>query len=411
MIKNKVDITVFGATGFTGLQVCQVTDQVARKLSLKWAMAGRDKEKLQQLRTQFESLPEIFEADTTDKSSLIKMAEHSKVVLNCVGPFRFHGEQVVDACIQGGSDYLDISGEPQFIEMSLLKYNDAAKTQKVRIVHACGFDSVPADFGALLLRSDAQTSGFPLCHIDSFLQFDPGSADFRVNYATYVSAIHGLQHWDHLGGLRRSLRENRWPIAVSRFLKESKLKKHPFYDSRIKGWATLFMGADASVVMSTQRTLTANGNTTTFPHYNAYYRFDRVTALMKAIRVAFRFMLLARSKVGRNLLLKFPEFFSSGFVSKTNPSREQLKTATFKMSMLGVGDNHKNYPRQLEVTGPDPGYVATPHILVQLAVLLLKNEGLTPRLYGTFTPGALFDPSTARDVLKACGIDFRFSDA
>jgi short subunit dehydrogenase-like uncharacterized protein len=96
-------------------------------------------------------LPDIVIADVNDKESLSKAFSPAKTVLNCTGPYRFLGEAVVEACLDSHCDYLDICGEPQFMESCFLKYNSAAKEKGLKIIHACAFDNVPADLGVLFV--------------------------------------------------------------------------------------------------------------------------------------------------------------------------------------------------------------------------------------------------------------------
>lgn len=90
-------------------------------------------------------------ADVSDPESIKSMARLGKVVLNCVGPYRFFGEQVVKACVEEGTHHVDVSGEPQFLESMQLKYHKLAEEKGIYVVGSCGFDSIPADCGTVYL--------------------------------------------------------------------------------------------------------------------------------------------------------------------------------------------------------------------------------------------------------------------
>ncbi|MEQ2158525.1 hypothetical protein GOODEAATRI_013260 [Goodea atripinnis] len=157
-------LVIFGASGFTGQFV---VEEVARTVSegpngnLKWAVAGRSKQKLEKVLEQAAgvlSKPElrtevdVIVADVGEPDSLAAMCKQAVIVLNCVGPYRFFGEQVVRACVENGAHHIDISGEPQFLEGTQLNYSSQAAEKAVFIIGSCGFDSIPADMGVLYTR-------------------------------------------------------------------------------------------------------------------------------------------------------------------------------------------------------------------------------------------------------------------
>jgi short subunit dehydrogenase-like uncharacterized protein len=170
---REFDYVIFGVTGFTGQYVAQTLAAQGGK-GLKWAAAGRSEKKVRDTLVKFglEATP-IIVADTKDQASMDAMAARAAVCINCVGPFRFHGEPVVKACVTSGTQYCDITGEPlslslslclpstnteigepEFIEGSVLKYHEEAAKTGARVVHACGFDSIPADIGTLFVREE-----------------------------------------------------------------------------------------------------------------------------------------------------------------------------------------------------------------------------------------------------------------
>lgn len=159
---NKLHIIVFGASGFTGKHTIPYVYQFSKidGRSLTWGIAGRSEKKLREtldevskkLESDLSKIPVII-ADVNDEHSLRKMAEHAEIVINCCGPYRFYGEPVVKACIEAGSNYVDVSGEPEFIEKMQLKYHNSAQEKGIYVISACGFDSIPADMGVIYLQS------------------------------------------------------------------------------------------------------------------------------------------------------------------------------------------------------------------------------------------------------------------
>ena len=147
------DIVVFGATGFVGRLVADYLAGHAPQ-HVTVALAGRSRPKLEQVRAQLGARASewpLIVADSADEKQLHAMAAQARVVASTVGPYRTDGLMLVDACIAEGTHYLDLTGEILFTHASLTRH-DEAKRSAVRIVHSCGFDSIPSDLGVLLLH-------------------------------------------------------------------------------------------------------------------------------------------------------------------------------------------------------------------------------------------------------------------
>ncbi len=160
------DVIVYGATGFTGRLVAEhmlATYGVGR--DVRWAMAGRGKAKLEQVRSEIgapSELPLVI-ADASDAASVTAMAKAAKVVITTVGPYQLYGEPLVAACAEAGTDYVDLCGEPAWMAAMIAKYDARAKTSGARIVFSCGFDSIPFEAGVAFIQAEAQARlGAPL---------------------------------------------------------------------------------------------------------------------------------------------------------------------------------------------------------------------------------------------------------
>ncbi|TNE57932.1 MAG: saccharopine dehydrogenase [Alphaproteobacteria bacterium] len=154
----KYDVVVFGATGFTGRLVAEYLNQTyGNGKDVNWAMAGRSAEKLAEVRDLIgapEDTPLIV-ADIADPASIADMAKLAKCVLTTVGPYTHYGEPLVKACVENGTDYVDLCGEVLFMRDMIGKYEDEAKKSGARIVFSCGFDSIPFDLGVQFLQEEA----------------------------------------------------------------------------------------------------------------------------------------------------------------------------------------------------------------------------------------------------------------
>src|SRR6478752_10503800 len=146
-----LDLVLFGATGFTGgLTADYLAD--AAPAGLRWAIAGRNADKLEAVRRRLAEAGaddvEVLVADATDAAALSDIARRARVVATTIGPYLEHGAPLVAACADAGTDYLDLTGEPEFVDRMFLEHHQTALASGARLVHACGFDSIPHDLGA-----------------------------------------------------------------------------------------------------------------------------------------------------------------------------------------------------------------------------------------------------------------------
>ena len=155
--ERDVDVAVFGASGFVGKLVAEyLAEHVSDGVRI--ALAGRSQERLARVRDELGSRAAawpLLVADSSDAASLQALARAARVVVTTVGPYRPRGLNLVGACVEAGTDYADLTGEVLFMRDSIDRYHDAAARQGTRIVHACGFDSIPSDLGVLLLHDTA----------------------------------------------------------------------------------------------------------------------------------------------------------------------------------------------------------------------------------------------------------------
>ncbi|MBA0814331.1 hypothetical protein Gohar_020169 [Gossypium harknessii] len=214
------DIIILGASGFTGKYVVKEALKFLNAPSspLKTlALAGRSREKLVKT-LQWAAHPSsppndvsVIIADTTDLPSLSSLSNQTKLLLNCVGPYRIHGEPVVAACASSGCDYLDITGEPEFMEEMEAKYHEKAMETGSLIVSACGFDSIPAEMGVMFNTRQWVAPAVPN-HVTAYVSLE---SDKRIvgNFATYESAVLGVANMDKLQQLRRSRPKKPRPVV------------------------------------------------------------------------------------------------------------------------------------------------------------------------------------------------------
>jgi short subunit dehydrogenase-like uncharacterized protein len=151
---RELDIVVFGATGFVGKLTAEYLAEHAPE-GVKVGLAGRSEEKLARVKSEVGKDWPTIVADSSDAASVKAMAERCRVVATTVGPYRKFGMPLVEACAEAGTDYIDLTGEPLFIRDSIDGCHAKAEQSGARIVHCCGFDSIPSDLGVWLLHQEA----------------------------------------------------------------------------------------------------------------------------------------------------------------------------------------------------------------------------------------------------------------
>ncbi|XP_076011677.1 saccharopine dehydrogenase-like oxidoreductase [Genypterus blacodes] len=411
-------IVIFGASGFTGQFV---VEEVARTVAegpngnLKWAIAGRSKQKLEKVLEQAAGVlgkPElmaevdIIVADVSEPDSLAVMGKQAVVVLNCVGPYRFYGEPVVKACVENGAHHIDISGEPQFLESMQLNYNSTAAESGVYVIGSCGFDSIPADMGVLYTKQQFKGT---LTAVESFLTIGTGPDGGSIHDGTWQSAIYGFADSQKLQSLRRKFNHKPLPTIGSKLKRRGSL----FYSDEIQQYTVPFMGSDPSVVKRTQRFLVEEHQDTPV-QYGAYAGVGGVSSILKLMFAGMMFWFLVKFSFGRSLLVKFPELFSFGVFTKVGPTRKQMEASSFQFALYGEGytedqdasHGKPNAKIRTLVQGPECGYVATPIAMVQAALTILNESTVMPSKGGVYSPGAAFAKTTLIERLQKHGIQF-----
>lgn len=408
MTNRPYDITVYGASGFTGQYVA--AEAFRTRQGKRIAIAGRNKSKLEKV-LQFikeevgveddEVLSQvgIVVADNNNDSTIMEMCRQCKVVINCVGPYAFYGEQVVRACVETGTHHVDISGEPAFLQMCQLKYHDLAREKAVHVVGTCGFDSVPADIGLETLRER-----FPgeLTFAESFIHLYARKA----NTGTYDSLVNAV------------VESNIAREQIKLIFKEKLNYTGPRVKQSIVHWnksqnryAIPFMGPDASVVKRTQLYESSVHQKTPI-QYLAYLTTPTIIHLMAMFWFGLSVALLTKFQMGINLLLRFPGFFSFGMFSSDGVSKEELYKSGFKVVFHGKGYKEKpdsssvagptDQSMTLTFKGPDPGYIYTSISIVAAATTLLDDQLLNKG--GVLTPGSAFRGTRFVERLQERGV-------
>jgi short subunit dehydrogenase-like uncharacterized protein len=398
--KRKYDVILYGASGFVGQQTVAYFAQLNNTDSrLTWAVAGRSKDKLQTVINavgQGAKKAGLIVADAHDKVALDNLAKSAKVVLSTAGPFALYGSDLVEACVNNGTHYVDITGETPWVYGLIQKHHDLAKKTGTRIIPFCGFDSVPSDLGAwLVAKTMRDTYHEPVQSIKASFSMRGG-----VNGGTLASMFNfmGSDQSDMLadpfllnptGALNVAFAAHKDPVA-------------PVCDADFKAWlGPFFMGPiNTRVVRRSAALLTpSRGKPKLYTkdfHYQEYMRFGR-GPVAGAAAAAFSI-----GMAGSQTAMKFTPIRQ--FASKlapgpgTGPSVASMNGGSFRCELIGKSANGHVVRGRIMDQG-DPGNRATTKMVCEAALCLALQFDELP---GGQKLGGLLTPATGLgDVLLA----------
>lgn len=389
MSEREFDIVLMGATGFTGRLVAE--HLLARHgvgADLDWALAGRSREKLEQIREGLGDAAaklELIVADSHDRASLDAMVGRTRVVCSTVGPYALHGSDLVAACAERGTDYCDLSGEVPWMRRMLDEHSEAARDSGARIVHCCGFDSIPSDMGVWFLEKQAHEQfGGPLERVRMRLKAAKGG----LSGGTYASMLNIVETSRRDREVARILKN---PYALcppdAREGERQPYVSSAAHDPVFGAWMAPFIMA----AINTRVVLKANALSGF--SYGRKFRYDEAvltgggfSGRTKATLVALgmgAFAIGAALGPTRALLKKLV-LPAPG----EGPSAEQRQAGFFKIVIDGRNDDGQSL--RVAVSGDrDPGYGSTSKMIGETAAALAQD------LSADDCPGGMWTPSTA----------------
>lgn len=380
------DVVLFGATGFVGRLTAEYLAEHAPD-HCRWALAGRNRAKLEDLREQLAArhpqhaeLP-LLHADSEDPESLRAVAASTRVLATTVGPYVRYGEPLVAACAQEGTDYLDLTGEPEFVDSMYLRHHESAAASGARLVHACGFDSIPYDLGVLFTVQQLPEN-VPL-HVEGYVR-----AKASVSGGTFASALESFARRKSMTETARARRQAEpWP-------RERRVSA-PLGGIRrtrgMPGWAVPLPTIDPQIVLRSAAALERYGPDFQYQHAAAVRRLTTVAGAAAGLG-------------GIAALAQLPparRWLSGKLAPGEGPSEQRRATSWFSVRFTGTGGGQTV---RTEVSGGDPGYGETAKMFAESALCLAFDE--LPDTSGQLTTAvAMGDPLVER--LRRAGITFR----
>ncbi|HYQ67425.1 saccharopine dehydrogenase family protein [Actinophytocola sp.] len=385
-VGREFDVVLFGATGFTGQLTAEYLAEHAPN-ACRWALAGRSREKLLAVRERLAEINpscadlDLLIADVTDRDSLRAVASRARVIATTVGPYLHHGEPLVAVCAETGTDYLDLSGEPEFVDRMYLAYHDVAVASRARIVHAAGFDSVPHDLGVLFTVQQLPED-VPLA-VEGYL-----SLSGAFSAGTYHSAINAFSRLREMSAVAKRRRRAE-PRPDGRSVKG--VKGRPRFEEAVGAWLLPAPTIDPQVVLRSARALDRYGPAFTYGHYLAVRKLPAAAGIAGAVGAA---VVLAQVPFTRNWLL-------GRMAAGDGPTAERRDKAWFRVRFVGEGGGRRVVT---EVSGGDPGYGETAKMLGESALCLAFDD--LPKTAGQVTPAVAMG-SRLVDRLGRAGLTFR----
>lgn len=381
MNERDFDIVLYGATGFVGVLTAEYLATNAPS-SLRWALAGRNPDKLTKVRSDLAKInPELAElpliaADAEDATSLEEMAQSTRVLISTVGPYALYGEPLVKACAENGTDYLDLTGEPGFVDEMYVKYNDLAKSTGSRLVHCCGFDSIPHDLGAyftvLQLPEDVPIT------VESRVR-----ASGMVSGGTFYSALNGFGHAKQTIDAVKARRKVE-PRPEGR--KVGMVKPGLRRDKTMGMWTAPLPTIDQFIAERSAATLDRYGPDFKYGHNYAAKRLPTVFLGTAAVGTV---ALLAQIPPARKGLMKL-------IPPGTGPSPEKRAKSWFRVEFVGSGGGKTV---RTAVSGGEPGYDETSKMLAESGLALALDT--VPERAGQLTPVAAMGDALLERLPKA----------
>ena len=410
MKRINFDLVIMGATGFTGKLVVEyiLKNYGLHNKNFSWAIASRNPIKLKSLKDSLEkihpeslNIPEIV-ADCHDQKSLDKMTSQCRIIISTVGPYLKYGHLLVKSCAENGTHYCDLTGEVPFIKESIDQFDKIAKENNCKIIHSCGFDSVPSDLGVLLLQDEAKKRfNLPCERIKLYVHGMGGG----FSGGTIASGIHVYQYVKNKPHLKKALRDpySLVPDKVQNIKVSSPSLRSVKWDSEVGRWICPFVmaGINTKIVRRSNGMMdNAYGNNFL---YNEVYSFSKgLTGFLKAFSMTFSLavtIFFMKYNFSLKLLQKF--FFPD---PGQGPSREKRESGFFRLRLVGYTKNDQMLSLFVEGDS-DPGYSATAKMIAESALSIILNEQDIPKAYGILTPASGIG-ETLEKRLKDKGIRF-----
>lgn len=403
---SKYDIVVFGATSFVGKILIQyLSNQYGINAGLKWAIAGRSESKLTEvaksLGAHSDSLPIVI-ANADSEQDLKLMCSQTKVIVSTVGPYALYGESLVKICAQTGTDYCDLTGEPQWVRKMIDRYQTDAQATGAHIIHSCGFDCLPSDMGTYFTQQQSEKLfGMPCSNIKMRIKSMKGGA----SGGTVASLLNVVKEASKEPSLLKELMDiySLCPPSEKRRPKHAAIQtaKH---DSDSGAWIAPFVmaGVNERVVLRSNA-ISNNAYGDLFTYNEALIMGRGTIGWLKAAGIA------TLSAVGMLFVAIAPIRWLLEQTILPSPGQGPSHKAQLNghYDVRFFGTTEKGDKIECKVTGDlDPGYGSTARMLGEVAVSLAKDITPSEKPGGFWTTATIFDNRLIQRLKEKAEINF-----
>jgi len=402
--KKQYDIVVWGASGFTGKLIVEyLHERYNNDGDLQWAVAGRNPQKLQRV---LEGLsikgkrPDVLLADSHNPESLLQLAGSTRVVLTTVGPYALYGNELVEACVRTGTHYCDLAGEVHWMRKMIDMHQEAAQNSGARIVHSCGFDSIPSDLGVQFLQQHAEAQyGTPCTRIELLVKAIKGGG----SGGTIASALNAL---DEAGKDREIARIMADPYSLNpqgeRQGPDGRDQRGVEYNELAERWTAPFIMAVINMrVVRRSNALMDYAYGKEFEYNESMLSGKGASGWLKAATITAGlggFMLASSFSLSRSLLVE-------KMIPKPGegPDKNARESGFFNLSLFGKLKD--GTVLRARVTGDrDPGYGSTSKMLSESAICLARDDIAVGG--GFWTPASAMGETLRRRMVENAGLTF-----
>lgn len=387
---KKYEIIVYGATGFTGQICCKYLRD--NYTDLVWAMAGRNGDKLEEIKSNLNLDCDVVVADGADIEALRSLTSQTKVVLSTAGPFARYGSLLVQACVESGTHYTDITGENHWVRGLIDKHHSEAASKGVRIIPSCGYDSIPSDLGAFFTISQFNK---PVSRVDVYHEAQGGASGGTTETIFTMDGLSKEMRDPFVLNPQETVSEEQRQKSKDGFVVEQV--------DGIEGWSGIGMMAVANtrVVRRSAALMEQNqksyGNNFTFGEHGLF-------TTKRMARLASYGSILAFLVIGTPL-----KYLVRPFLLKPGqgPSQETQDKGWFRATFVAHSEDNERKICSMYGSG-DPGYKSTAKMVCESAIALARSDDLPGGSeYGGVLTSAVGLGNVLIDRLKAAEIEFK----
>lgn len=402
--RKEFDLIVFGATGFTGRLVAEYL-HLSGAGGARWAIAGRSLDKLGQVRDELHLPPSValLKADATDAASLKALVARTRCVITTVGPYQLHGEPLATACAEGGTDYVDLCGEPLWMARMVDRLTPLAEKSGARIVFSCGFDSIPFDLGVVFLQAEAQARfGAPLPEVRGRVARVKGTASGGT-LASMMETIEAVRREPALIKVMAN------PFALTPGFKGPRQPagQQADFDDWADAWCAPFMMATINT-KNVHRSNALRGH----PWGESFIYSEKLLTGKpgQGDKGRKKAVALARFTQLQNLALGFgpTRFLLRRFVlTQPGDGPDKVAREAGHYTLWFTGKSARGETLRAVVKGDrDPGYGSTCKLISEAALCLVQDVGREHTPGGVWTPGSAMGLALVRRLHERAGLTF-----